>query len=84
MLKAILTNGFLSAPGGQLVQVTNEWVGARDARIVLYDTDGVRSLMTATWLLQLGGDVHYTQRPAQTLTAHLEHIKLSFHLNRNS
>ncbi|KAF4963070.1 hypothetical protein FSARC_8872 [Fusarium sarcochroum] len=51
-------DGFLSAPGGQLVQATDEWVGVRGARIVLYDTDGVRSLMTATWLLQLGWDVH--------------------------
>ncbi|KAJ4264211.1 hypothetical protein NW762_005405 [Fusarium torreyae] len=51
-------DGFLSAPGGQLVQATDEWIGVRGARIILYDTDGVRSLMTATWLLQLGWDVH--------------------------
>ncbi|KAF7553140.1 hypothetical protein G7Z17_g3857 [Cylindrodendrum hubeiense] len=51
-------DGFLSAPGGQLVQATDEWIGVRGARIVLYDTDGVRALMTASWLLQLGWDVH--------------------------
>ncbi|KAH7375486.1 Rhodanese-like domain-containing protein [Plectosphaerella cucumerina] len=49
--------GFVSAPGGQLVQATDEWVGVRGARIVLYDTGGVRGLMTASWLLQLGWDV---------------------------
>lgn len=50
--------GFSNAPGGQLVQATDEWVGVRGARIVLYDTDGVRARMTASWLLQLGWDVH--------------------------
>ncbi|KAH6696981.1 Rhodanese-like domain-containing protein [Plectosphaerella plurivora] len=49
--------GFLSAPGGQLVQATDEWVGVRGARVVLYDIGGVRGLMTASWLLQLGWNV---------------------------
>lgn len=49
--------GFSNAPGGQLVQATDEWVGVRGARIVLYDTDGVRARMTASWLLQLGWEV---------------------------
>lgn len=48
------------APGGQLVQATDEYVGVRNARIVLADTaDGVRATMTASWLVQLGyQDVH--------------------------
>lgn len=50
--------GFLNAPGGQLIQATDEWVGVRGARIVLYDTDGVRARMTASWLLQMGWEVH--------------------------
>src|SRR5690606_24663966 len=49
--------GFASAPGGQLVQATDEWVGVRGARIVLYDSDGVRARMTASWLHQMGWDV---------------------------
>lgn len=49
---------FTNAPGGQLVQATDEWIGVRGARIVLYDTDGVRARMTASWLVQLGWDVH--------------------------
>jgi rhodanese-related sulfurtransferase len=53
--------GFVSAPGGQLVQATDEWVGVRGARIVLYDIGGVRGLMTASWLLQLGWDVSVLQ-----------------------
>lgn len=50
--------GFSNAPGGQLVQATDEWVGVRGARMVLYDTDGVRARMTASWLLQLGWEVY--------------------------
>ncbi|KAI1333617.1 Rhodanese-like domain-containing protein [Xylariaceae sp. FL0016] len=50
--------GFVNAPGGQLVQATDEWVGVRGSRIILYDQDGVRALMTATWLVQLGWEVH--------------------------
>lgn len=48
--------GFQSAPGGQLVQATDEWVAVRGARLVLYDDDGVRARMTASWLVQLGWD----------------------------
>lgn len=53
--------GFLSAPGGQLVQATDEWIGVRGARIVLFDNDSVRALMTASWMVQLGWDVHVFQ-----------------------
>jgi rhodanese-related sulfurtransferase len=43
-----------SAPGGQLVQSTDAYVGTRNARIVLVDADGVRAPMTASWLAQMG------------------------------
>jgi rhodanese-related sulfurtransferase len=56
--------GFESAPGGQLVQATDEWVGVRGARLVLYDDDGVRALMTASWLAQMGWDVAVIERGA--------------------
>ncbi|WP_374444453.1 rhodanese-like domain-containing protein [Stella sp.] len=42
------------APGGQLVQATDTYVGIRGARIVLVDNDGVRATMTASWLVQMG------------------------------
>lgn len=50
--------GFRHAAGGQLVQATDEYVGVRGARIVLSDDDGVRADMTASWLAQMGWDVH--------------------------
>jgi rhodanese-related sulfurtransferase len=46
--------GSLSAPGGQLVQATDKWVGTLRSRIVLVDDTGVRATMTASWLIQMG------------------------------
>ena len=46
--------GSRSAPGGQLVQATDTYVGTRNARLVLIDGDGVRATMTASWLIQMG------------------------------
>ena len=51
--------GAIHAPGGQLVQATDEYVGVRGARLILTDNDGVRAIMTASWLIQMGWrDVH--------------------------
>jgi rhodanese-related sulfurtransferase len=47
-------DGALSAPGGQLVQATDQYIGTLHARIVLVDDAGVRALMTASWLRQMG------------------------------
>ena len=46
--------GFVSAPGGQLVQATDLYAAVRNARIVLADADGVRARMTGSWLAQMG------------------------------
>ena len=46
--------GAVSAPGGQLVQATDQYVGALGARIVLTDDAEVRAAMTASWLRQMG------------------------------
>jgi len=46
--------GALSAPGGQLVQATDAYIGTLGARVVLVDEAEVRALMTASWLRQMG------------------------------
>jgi rhodanese-related sulfurtransferase len=46
--------GFVHAPGGQLVQATDQWIGVKGARIVLIDAEGVRAPVIAAWLRQLG------------------------------
>ncbi|MBR8458777.1 rhodanese-related sulfurtransferase [Burkholderia dolosa] len=53
--------GFLSTPGGQLVQETDHHAAVRGARIVLADDDGVRADMTASWLAQMGWDVRVVE-----------------------
>ncbi|WP_034300114.1 rhodanese-like domain-containing protein [Herbaspirillum sp. RV1423] len=42
------------APGGQLIQATDLYVGVRHARIVVFDDDGIRAPVVASWLKQLG------------------------------
>ena len=46
--------GSRNAPGGQLVQATDNWIGVRNARIVLVDDTGVRARMAGGWLRQMG------------------------------
>ncbi len=46
--------GSISAPGGQLVQATDRYVGVLRARLVLIDDTEVRATMTASWLNQMG------------------------------
>jgi rhodanese-related sulfurtransferase len=46
--------GAISAPGGQLVQATDQYAGTLGARIVLIDDAEVRAVMTASWLRQMG------------------------------
>ena len=46
--------GFASAPGGQLIQATDQWVGVKGARLLLLDDEGVRAPVVAGWLRQSG------------------------------
>ena len=46
--------GSVHAPGGQLVQATDRWVGVKEATLILFDDTGIRAKMTASWLIQMG------------------------------
>lgn len=48
--------GMKSVPGGQLVQETDRHAMVWGARVVLVDDDGVRAVMTAHWMKQMGWD----------------------------
>jgi rhodanese-related sulfurtransferase len=50
--------GFRHAPGGQLVQATDQWIGVKGARLVLLDSELVRAPMVAGWLRQLGHEAY--------------------------
>ncbi|MDP2875820.1 MAG: rhodanese-like domain-containing protein, partial [Holophaga sp.] len=63
--------GAIHAPGGQLIQATDQWVGVRNARIVLIDGgENVRAPVVASWLKQLGCNVFMLEGGVRsTLTA---------------
>jgi rhodanese-related sulfurtransferase len=76
--------GAVSAPGGQLIQATDQYIGTFNARIVLVDDLQVRAAMTASWLSQMGwNDVFVlvatgaeTGRPAAPVLGEVERPEL--------
>ncbi|MEQ8601826.1 MAG: rhodanese-like domain-containing protein [Marivibrio sp.] len=83
--------GARNAPGGQLVQATDRYVGVLGARIVLVDAEQVRAPMTASWLIQMGWPEVYVldggveafgealeSGPARPCVPELEHFAQSF------
>ena len=46
------------APGGQLIQATDKWMGVKGARIVVIDGEMVRAPVVAYWLAQLGHETY--------------------------
>jgi rhodanese-related sulfurtransferase len=55
--------GSVHAPGGQLIQATDQWIGVRNARVVLIDGgDSVRAPVVASWLKQLGFEACVLER----------------------
>jgi rhodanese-related sulfurtransferase/predicted metal-dependent enzyme (double-stranded beta helix superfamily) len=57
--------GAISAPGGQLIQTTDEHIGTLRSRVVLTDGgDGIRATIAASWLLQLNLTEVYVYRPS--------------------
>jgi rhodanese-related sulfurtransferase len=56
--------GFRPAPGGQLIQATDQWVGVKGARLVLLDGELVRAPMVAGWLRQLGHEAYVLEEGA--------------------
>ncbi|MDF0729458.1 cystathionine beta-lyase [Pseudomonas entomophila] len=50
--------GAQHCPGGQLVQGTDLYLGVRKARVVLFDDDGVRAPVVASWLRQMGHEAY--------------------------
>lgn len=48
--------GAIHAPGGQLLQATDQWVGVRGARLILADEARIRAVAVAFWLRLMGHD----------------------------
>ena len=59
--------GAAHAPGGQLMQAADQWVGVRNARIVLIDGgENVRAPVVASWLKQLGCNAYVLEGGARS------------------
>lgn len=64
--------GAVHAPGGQLVQATDAYVGVLGARIVLVDDLEVRAVMTASWLRRMGWSEVFVFAGAGNETGHAQ------------
>ena len=53
--------GAIHAPGGQLLQATDLWVGVRFSRIILISDDGCRAPVVGAWLTMMGFTVGWYQ-----------------------
>lgn len=62
--------GAIHVPGGQLLQGVDRFIVTRGGRIVLLDTDGIRAVRIAAWLMQMGYKTVYTLKAdPSTLTS---------------
>lgn len=64
---AIRRHGVVHAPGGQLVQAADQWIGVRRSRVVVLDTEGVRAPVTASWLARQGHETAVVEGGLATL-----------------
>jgi len=69
--------GAVHAPGGQLLQATDQWVGVRGARIVLLDGDDVRAVPIAYWLSQMGHAAYVLEGGVSAAITHAPFVSQS-------
>ena len=50
--------GAQHTPGGQFVQATDQYVGVRNARVIVFDSELVRAPVCASWLAQMRHEVY--------------------------
>jgi rhodanese-related sulfurtransferase len=62
--------GAVHAPGGQLIQATDQWMAVRNARVIVVDGgECVRAPVVASWLKQLGWDARVLEGGARSSLA---------------
>ena len=76
--------GAQHTPGGQLVQATDQFVGIRGARLVVFDDENVRAPAMASWLAMMGWEVAvltnaFTHQWETSATS--QHTKQQIHIN---
>jgi rhodanese-related sulfurtransferase len=65
------------APGGQLIQASDQTVAVRRARLLLIDYDGIRAPVVAHWLVQLGFETALVDAATATRWHSLNHAPTS-------
>jgi len=75
--KAAHWPGARHAPGGQLVQSTDQYVAVRNARIVLSDDIHLRAATTGMWLKGMGHDVYILDADARAGKSRPENVSQS-------
>lgn len=73
--------GAAHAPGGQLVQATDQCIVVRGARIVVSDDTGLRAANTALWLRGMGHDVAVLRHDASTCNTRVEPRQVEISMN---
>ena len=64
--------GAVHAPGGQLIQATDQWVGVRCARIVVVDGGDIRAPVVASWLARLGHQAYWLTGGSAAMAGEVE------------
>ncbi|MDB5850381.1 MAG: sulfurtransferase [Rhodoferax sp.] len=83
--------GARHAPGGQLLQATDQSIGVRNSRVLLLDAEAVRAPVVAAWLARLGfetavvvGGLHAALRVPAPLAAALPAVPAVPEVNRDA
>lgn len=69
--------GARHAPGGQLVQATDQYVAVRNARIILSDDIHLRAATTGMWLKGMAHDIYILDADARSGVGRLENAQES-------
>jgi rhodanese-related sulfurtransferase len=61
--------GAQHTPGGQFIQSTDQYVGVRHARIVVFESECVRAPVCASWLRQMGHEAYVLEEGVRAALA---------------
>mgnify|MGYP000159163871 FL=1 len=69
-------DGFRHTPGGQLIQATDQWFATRNGRIVVFDNNRIRAVMTVIWLKGMGHDAYILDENSVSELVHIEEYEI--------
>lgn len=69
-------DGFRHTPGGQLIQATDQWFATRGGKMVLFDNQRIRAVMSAIWLKGMGHDAYILDEKSVTELVHIGEFEI--------